>query len=168
MRMHDRDWLAAHYAPLTVLYPQHDYALVMQRDPEFQVMHRRASTALLPLAARVLASLPETMLFFERAGGVMITAALLQAALAQDDPAHAAVPYTDVGNRFGVSRTHVRKLLLAAQEAGLVKLHARGGHRVEILPRLWDTHAHGTACGMYLNDIAYLAARRQLHAAAAE
>jgi len=35
----------------------------------------------------------------------------------------------------GVSRTHVRQLLVAAEEAGLVKLHARGGRRVELLPR---------------------------------
>jgi len=166
MRVHDRDWMAAHFAPLTVLYPPHDYAPVMQRDPEFQVVYRCVAAAFLPLAAKMMASLAETMLFFERAAGVMVISALLQAALAQDDPTNATVPYTDVGDRFGVSRTHVRKLLLAAQEAGLVKLHARGGRRVEILPRLWATNARGLACGMYLNDAVYLAATRQRLAAA--
>jgi hypothetical protein len=78
--------------------------------------------------------------------------------MAEPDHPHAAVPYGDVGDRFGVSRTHVRRLLVAAEEAGLVKLHARGGHRVDILPRLWSSHDRGIAGGMYLGDIIYKAA----------
>jgi DNA-binding transcriptional regulator LsrR (DeoR family) len=53
------------------------------------------------------------------------------------------MPYGDVGDRFGVSRTHVRTLLAAAEQAGLVKLHALGGRRVEILARRWSTHGRG-------------------------
>jgi hypothetical protein len=97
------------------------------------------------------------MLFLDRAAGFPVLAALLQAAMADPHNPHAAVPYTDVGDRFGVSRTHVRRLLSAAQDAGLVKLHARGGHRVEILPRLWVSHDRGMSCGMYLHDMLYLA-----------
>jgi hypothetical protein len=86
----------------------------------------------------------------------MVIAALMQAAL--NDPDHPAVPYADVGDRFGVSRTHVRQLLVAAEEAGFVKLHARGGRRVEILPRLFDSHRNWVAGGMYAHDVCYLAA----------
>jgi hypothetical protein len=89
-----------------------------------------------------------------------VIASLLQAALSSGDYPHAAVPYADVGDRFRVSRTHVRKLLVAAEEIGLVKLHARGSHRVEILPRLWSTHDRGISGGMYLHDMIYLAATR--------
>jgi hypothetical protein len=35
LRAHDRDWIAAHYAPLAVLYPQHDYTLALRCDPAF-------------------------------------------------------------------------------------------------------------------------------------
>jgi hypothetical protein len=42
---HDRDWLAAHYAPLTVVCPHDDHGLVMQRDPAFQLLQRRTSLA---------------------------------------------------------------------------------------------------------------------------
>jgi hypothetical protein len=80
--------------------------------------------------------------------------------MAEADHPHAAVPYADVGERFGVSRIHVRKLLVAAEGAGLVKLHARGGHQVEILPRLWSSHDRGMAGGMYLHDILYVAATK--------
>src|SRR5262249_47848817 len=85
---------------------------------------------------------------------------LLHAALAMREGPHVALPYGDVGDRFGVSRTHVRKLLAAAEEAGLVKLHARGGHRVEILPRMWDSQRQDMAAGMYLHDMAYVATVR--------
>jgi hypothetical protein len=160
MLAHDRDWIAAHYAPLTVLYPQHDYGLVMRRDPTFHYLYRRVCVPLLPIAAKLMVAVPEMMVFLNRAGGFMVAAALMQAAMAQGQP-HAAVPYGDVGDRFGLSRTHVRKLLVAAEEAGLVKLHERGGHRVEILPRLWDCGDRGMAGGLYLHDIAYVAATTQ-------
>jgi hypothetical protein len=167
MRAHDMDWRAANYAPLAFLYPEHDYGPVMRRDPEFHLAHRRTGIALLPLGAKLMASLPDTMLHFDHVGGVVVIAELLHAALEQDDPARAAVPYAHLGDRFGISRTHVRKLLVAAEEAGMVKLHAKGGRRVEIFPRLWESHRYGTACGMYIHDLGYLATIRQMSAAAA-
>jgi hypothetical protein len=157
MRAHDRDWLVAHFAPLAVCYPEHGYEPVMQRDAEFQTVYRRVCTPFLPLGIKLLLALPDTMLFFNHAAGSPIIATLLQAAMASPDYPHAAVPYAEVGDRFGVSRTHVRKLLVAAEQAGLVKLHARGGHRVEILPRLWSSYDHGLATGMYVHDMTYLA-----------
>jgi hypothetical protein len=85
--------------------------------------------------------------------------ALRPAAMEADDPP-ATLAYTEVGDRFGISRTHVRRLLMEAQGAGLVKLHERGGRRVEILPRFWNSHDRGLAIGMYLNDASYLAAMK--------
>ena len=163
MLEHDRDWLAAHYAPLTLLCPQNDYGPVMRRDPAFQVLHRRAAMAFWPLGMKLLASVPDMMLFFYRAGGHMVLAALLQSALADPDRPHTAVPYADFGDRFGVSRTHVRQLLVAAQDAGLVNLKARGGHRVEILPRLWTSYDRSIAGGMFAHDLVYgvVTGRRQ-------
>jgi DNA-binding transcriptional ArsR family regulator len=155
MLAHDRDWLAAHYAPLTLLCPHNDYGPVMRRDPAFQVLHRRAAMAFWPLGMKLLASVPDMMLFFYRAGGHMVLAALLQSALADPDLPHTAVPYADIGDRFGVSRTHVRQLLVAAQDAGLVNLRARGGHRVEILPRLWESYDRSIAGGMFAHDWVY-------------
>jgi hypothetical protein len=166
LRRHDRDWIAAHYAPLAVLYPQHDYTRALDHDPAFQVAQRRASLPFASLGAKLIVSVPEMLLFLDRAGGYPVLAALLQAAMADPENPHAAIPYTDAGDRFGVSRTHVRRLLSAAQDAGLVKLHARGGHRVEILPRLWVSHDRGISGGMYFHDIVYLAATNALSAEA--
>jgi DNA-binding MarR family transcriptional regulator len=153
---HDRQWLAAHFAPLAICYPQYDYGPVERRDPQFQIQFRRAAMPFAALGAKLVHSVPEMLIFFQHAGGFMVIEALLQAAFATGDPSHAAVPHADVGERFGLSRTHVRRLLGAAEEAGLVKLHARGGHRVEILPRLWASHDRGMSCGMYFHDLIYV------------
>src|SRR5262249_21247188 len=139
MLAHHRDWLAARYAPLAVLCPPNDSWPITRGDPAFQVVYCRASLAFYPLGMKVLLSEPDMMLFFDRVAGRMVLAALLQAASADPDDLHADLSYAELGDRFGVSRTHVRQLLMAAERQGLVKLHARGGHRVEIQPRLWPS-----------------------------
>jgi hypothetical protein len=165
LRAHDRDWLAAHYTPLTVLYPQHDSGLIMRSDPEFQVVHRRTAVAFMPLGAELFVAVPDMMLFFDRAAGHMVLAALLQeTAMAAPDQPHAAVAYADVGDRFGVSRprppiAHRRRGDRARQAS-----RARGAPG-EILPRLWSSYDRGIAEGMYLHDMIYLAAAGQRPAA---
>lgn len=165
LRAHDREWLAAHFAPLTVLYPQHGYELVMNRDPAFHMVFRRTCEAFLPLGLKLLVSVPEMMLFFEHAAGHVVLAALLQAAMAEPDHSHAAVLYADLGGQFGVSRTHVRRLLIAAENAGLVGLTRHGGQRVEILPRMWSSYDRAIARGMFLHDMLYVAASQRAAAA---
>ena len=161
MRAHDRDWLAAHYAPLAALFPKNGYGPVLRREPAMQLALRRAAITLLPLSAHLFTNLPDMLLFLNHAGGFPILAALLHAAMADPAAPHASVPFGDAGDRFGISRTQVRTLLIAAEAAGLVKLHARGGQRVEILPRLWASHDRAMAVGMYLNDLSFgLATRR--------
>jgi DNA-binding FadR family transcriptional regulator len=157
---HDRDWLAAHFAPLAMLYPQHDYRPLLGHDRQFHVLFRRAGTSFMALGMELMVSIPEMVLFLRHAGGFMVVAALLQAAMANPDGAHAAVPYSHIGDRFGISRTHVRRLLTTAEAAGLVKLHARGGQRLEVLPRLWAAHDRGMATGMYVHDMCYAATTR--------
>jgi hypothetical protein len=151
MLAHDSAWLAAHYAPLTVASRFADYAPVIREDPAYQLAQRRVAIAFLPFSGKLLASMPDLMLFFNHAAGHVVSASLIQAAMAAHD-LRAAVPYADVGERFGVSRTHVRKIVEEAQSAGLVRLHGRGGHRVEILPRFWASYDHGLAVGMFIHD----------------
>ncbi|MDR3496685.1 MAG: hypothetical protein P4L82_18980 [Ancalomicrobiaceae bacterium] len=162
LKAHDRDWLAAHIAPLAFLYPGQDYGSVTQQDQSFHSLYRRVSVAFLPLGASLLLSLPDTMLFFNHAAGAVVQAALLRTAMRAPGYPDAAVPYADIGERFGVSRTHVRQLLVAAEAAGLVKLHAGGGRTVQILPRHWSSYDRGMAAGMYLHDLIYVATERAM------
>jgi hypothetical protein len=162
LQAHNMAWFAAGYAPLAALYPRHDYGSALRADPDYYAFHCRVGARFLPVAAKLMASLPDVMLYFNRPAGSMIVTALLQTAMASPDYPHAAVPYTDIGERFGVSRTHVRNLLVAAADAGLVTLHTRGGLRAEILPRLWTSHDRGLAIAMYLHDATYLAVVNEL------
>ena len=154
MLAHDRAWLAAHCAPLTVVSPFDDYGPVMRQDPSYQLAHRQEAMALVPFSGKLLALSPDLLLFFNHAAGHMVSASLLHAAMAAPD-AHAAVPFADIGERFGISRTHVRAILMEAQDAGLVRLDGRGGHRVEVLPRLWQSYDRGLAAGMFSHDIVH-------------
>jgi hypothetical protein len=160
LRAHHTEWLAAHYAPLATLYPDHDYGPVLSRNRAFHALHCRMRLPFNPAAARLMRTLPDTLLFFSHAAGPLIQSAVLKAAMDAPDPA-AAVPYIDAADRFGVSRTHVRNLMNTAQSAGLVRITGRGGRSIEILPRWWASYDRGLAVGMYLHDAVNLVAMRE-------
>jgi hypothetical protein len=101
-------------------------------------------------------TLPDTLLFFAHAAGPLIQNALLKAAMDASDPA-AAIPYMEVAERLGVSRTHIRNLMDSAEAAGLVRIVGRGGRSIEILPRHWVSYDRGLAVGLYLHDAVNLA-----------
>ncbi len=160
LRSHHTEWLAAHYMPLATLYPDHDYRPVMSRDRAFHVIHCSMCLPFTPASARLMMTLPDTMLSFSHAAGPLIQNAVLKAAVDAGDP-NAAVPYIEAADRFGVSRTHVRNLMNAAQSAGLVRIAGRGGRSIEILPRHWASYDRGLAVGMYLHDAVNLVAMRE-------
>jgi len=64
----------------------------------------------------------------------------------------------DIEHLIGRTRHVSRDEILQNQrfaEARKLYLDARGGHRVEILPRLWASYDRGIAGGMYLHDLVY-------------
>lgn len=158
-RQHDRDWIAAHYVPLQVLHPEHDYTPALRCDPTFHGAYRRASLPFLPLGAQLYGSLTDMRPFLDRPAGYMVVAALFHRAMEQGDDPAAHVAYRDLGDRFGISHSHVRSLILSAEQADLVRIH-RGENTVEILPRFWRAHDRGLATGMYLHDLAFQATAR--------
>lgn len=165
LKAHDREWLAAHFAPLRLLFPQHDYSRLTGQNSEFHTAFRRSTIAFVPYAASMLLALPDAMLFFNHAAGAVVQAELLRLAMDAPDYPDAAIAYAGIGDRFGVSRTHVRQLLIEAEAAGLVKLLNRGKNRVQILSRQWASFDHGISVGMYLNDMVYIATERAMQVA---
>ncbi len=160
LRTHHTEWLATHYIPLAMLFPDHDYGPVLSRNRAFHVLHCSTCFPFNPVAARLMMTLPDTLLFFTHAAGPLIQNAVLKAAMDAADPG-AAVPYIEAADRFGVSRTHVRNLMANAEAAGLVRITGRGGHSILILPRFWASYDRGLAVGMYLHDAVNLVAMRQ-------
>ncbi len=157
---HHGQWLASHYVPLATIFPNHDYSPVLSHDRAFHVIHCRTCLPFTPVSARIMMTLPDTLLFFQHAAGPLIQNAVLKAAMDSGDP-HGAVSYAEAAQRFGVTPTHVRTLMDSAQSAGLVNLVGRGGTRIEILPRFWKSYDRGLAVGMYLHDAVNAVAMRE-------
>lgn len=130
----DMDWLAAHYLPLQVLFPDPGYLPMIQRDRAFQMAQRLVSMDFFGRGANILASNPGVMLFMSRDGGIMILIKLIQMTHAANEGFRAGLSYAEIGARFGLSRTHVREVLLDAGRAGYVKLSGRGGQMVQLTP----------------------------------
>ncbi len=159
---HDLDWLAAHYLPLHVMFPDAGYAQAINRDPSFQRAQRLAAIGFFGLGADILASNQAMMLFLSRDAGVMILMKLIQMADAGNGKAEEGLSYADIGSRFGVSRTHVRKTLRDAERAGLVGLSGRGGQLVELMPSVRQAFARFVADSMSGHDLLFQIATKRM------
>jgi hypothetical protein len=155
----DLDWLVSHYVPLQVLYPDPGYPPIMKRDREFQLAFRLVTGSQLTRAAQLLARNPTMMLFMVREAGIMTLVKLLQLVRA-DGETTCEVSYSDIGARFGVSRTQVRKLLTEAEEYGLVQLTRGRQRRVRLTPAFIETFDRFIADTMEGHDLVYRLAQR--------
>jgi hypothetical protein len=156
----DRDFLVSHYLPLDILFPEPGYAPIMTRDGAFQLKQRQVSRDLFALGAHVLASNPIMMLFMSRDAGVMILIKMIQMAGRQCGAGQIEFSYSDMGERFGVSRTHVRKLLTEAEDMELVRLTKADGRFVELTPELVQAFDRFLADAMSGLDLCYQLALR--------
>lgn len=159
MLAQDQDWLVSHYAPLQVLYPDPGYGRIMQRDPAFQQTQRLVAINMFAFSAQLMARNPTMMQFMIREGGIMTIIKLLHLA-GSNDEATREISYSDIGARFGVSRTQIRKLLQQAEKDGLVRLTRGRGHLVQLLPRLVEAYDRLIADTMVAHDISYNLAQR--------
>ncbi len=162
MLAHDLDWLAAHYLPLHVMFPDRGYAQVTQRDPSFQRAQRLAAMGFFGLGAKILANNQAMLLFLSRDAGVMILMKLIQMAGACNGEVEEGLSYVDIGVRFGVSRTHVRKILQDAERAGLVGLSRSGSRLVELMPSVRQAFARFVADSMSGHDLLFRIAMKTM------
>jgi hypothetical protein len=151
----DQDFLVSHYLPLQILFPDPGYAPIMTRDGAFQLRQRMVSRDLFALGAQILARNPVMMLFQGRDAGVMILIKMIQLAARQRDTEPLKVTYSDLGKRFGVSRTHVRKLLEAAEQIKLLRLTKSNGQFIELKPELVQAFDRLVADAMSGHDLCY-------------
>jgi hypothetical protein len=155
MLAQDRDWLAAHYLPLHILFPDPGYGPMIQRDPTFQMAQRLVSTDFFGRGATILASNPGIMLFLSRDAGVMILIKLIQMTQIANEGFEEGLSYADIGARFGVSRTHVRAVLHDAEHAGFVHLSGRGGQLVQLTPAVMQAFDRFVADSMSGHDLMF-------------
>lgn len=160
MKRHDQDWLAAHYAPLAILYGDADYALPLRGDPEFQRVQRQIATGFFAQSAMVLLRNPDIMLFLTRDAGILVLAQLVKEAMNQGATT-VPLSFADLSRRFVVSRTHVRQLLMDAEAQGLVAL-SQDRRQVTLTPRILGSLNQFIADGMSNHDLTGAAARKAL------
>ena len=155
----DREWLVYHYTPLHVMFPDPGYGEPMARDGAFQRAQRLVALDFSAKGAEIMASNPPVMRFMNRDSGVLVLIKLIQmsaAGSAKD------VSYSDIGARFGVSRTHVRGLLEDAAQHGDVSLSGRGGRLVELQPSILQSFDRFLADAMSGHDLLYKLARERM------
>lgn len=157
---HDQNWLTAHYAPLACLFGEADYRLPLARNRQFQQVQRGIATGIFMESAMVLLQNPGIMLFLGRDSGILV---LLEMVKASIDEGSATIPLSlsSLGARFAVSRTHVRQLLLDAQEQGFVDID-RSHRRITLQPALFECLDRFIAEGMSNHDRTGAAALRAL------
>lgn len=157
----DQDFLVSHHLPLQIMFPDPGYAPIMTRDIAFQLKQRLVSRDLFALGAKILADNPIVMLFQGRDAGVMILIKMMAMGGGQGGPEPLKISYSDLGSRFGVSRTHVRELLEEAEQMGLVHLIKGSGRFVELLPPLLQAFDRFIADAMSGFDLCYQLALRK-------
>jgi hypothetical protein len=155
----DREWLVYQYAPLHVMFPDPGYPEPMARDPTFQRAQRLVAVDFSAKGAQIMASNPPVMRFMNRDSGSLILIKLIQ--MSAVDSAN-GLSYSDIGTRFGVSRTHVRGLLEDAAQHGDVSLSGRGGRLVELKPSILQAFNRFLADAMSGHDLLYKLARERM------
>jgi hypothetical protein len=155
----DLDWLVSHYLPLQVLYPEPGYRPIMQRDRAFQRTHRQISVSMFPHAAQLLARNPMMVQFMVREAGMMILIKLLQLA-GPGAETTTQITYSDIGARFGVSRTQVRKVLEEAEQQALVRLTRGRGQVVQLTAALVEAFDRFIADTMEAHDLVFRLTQR--------
>jgi DNA-binding MarR family transcriptional regulator len=148
-----RDWVLVHIRTLALLFPEHDYTAGLEGGPDFLLAQRRAGARVIAQSGQVLARNPEIVLFLKRDAGFLILTILLQSAT--ESGAMSASPISDLADRFGISRTHVRKVLEAAEAAGLLQIRAPAGRAVALSPKLSESFDRYFADLMAVTDLIY-------------
>jgi DNA-binding MarR family transcriptional regulator len=155
----DREWLVYNYLPLHVMFPKPGYPEPMARDPAFQRAQRLVAADFSAEGAKLMASNPAVMRFMNRDAGMLVLIKLIQMSTA---PSAKGLSYSDIGARFGVSRTHVRTLLEDAAQHGDVSLSGRGGRLVELNPSILHAFDRFVAAAMSGHDLLYKLARERM------
>jgi hypothetical protein len=160
----DQNWLSAHYLPLNLMFPDPGYPQPMRNDRSFQRAQRLLAIEFLGHGAQIMAGNPNMLMFLTRDAGATILMKLIQIA-GRGEGGVSELSHEAIGALFGVSRTHVRKLLQDAAQLGLVTLSGRGHRFFEIMPPMWQAFDRFVAESMSGHDMMYGIATRQMKAA---
>ncbi|WP_051356468.1 MarR family transcriptional regulator [Azorhizobium doebereinerae] len=159
MLAHDQRSLLCYFHPLHALFPDPGYPEPMRRDLAFHRAAREVSIAFLAHAQQFILANPVIAFFLPRQAGHMILTKLMHLCGDQDDHGVPKVSFVKIGDSFGVSRTHVRKLLREAEELGFVRLFGNSVAVTATCRAGFDRFLADTMAG---NDLVYRLAMAKL------
>ncbi|MFP5077047.1 hypothetical protein ACLE20_07040 [Rhizobium sp. YIM 134829] len=160
---HDRAFIRVHYAALGELVACDAYARPLAGDLVFLKAIRSAWIAALePMAKDILPADPQLYRFYAASAGMMILFKLVDMQ-ALHPGRFFAVDHSELARRFGVSRTHVGKLLKTAAADGGLEREADG--RLRLDPSLLRALDRNIAGRLSLLDRAHAVAVAELDAA---
>lgn len=135
----DLTWLALHMEPLAVLCPElDDYLPALQRDRAHQMAQRIISTQNYGTAFDLISPDDPIMAVLLRQDACQIVYRYMLEAQEQGDGRFVSLAFENVAEPISTSRTHVRNLIRELEALGVVIVHERGGHQVELMPALWE------------------------------
>ncbi|WP_341991957.1 hypothetical protein [Azorhizobium sp. AG788] len=163
MLAHDQRSLIVYFHPLHALFPDPGYPEAIRPDPAFHRVAREVSIGFLGHAQQFILANPVIAFFLPRQAGHMILTKLMHLCSDQDDHEVPRVSFVKIGDSFGVSRTHVRKLLREGESLGFVRLL---GDSVAVTPACRAGFERFLADTMAGNDLVYRLAMAKLAPAA--
>lgn len=104
-------------------------------DPDLHRSIRRATLRHLPALGRLIRRHLPLAPFFAHDCGYMILLLLLRGG--RDGGETVPTCFQRLATQTGVSRTHVRRIIEAVRDAGLVTSTVRGGHDIRLTPLMW-------------------------------
>jgi biotin operon repressor/DNA-binding MarR family transcriptional regulator len=134
--------------------------------PDLHRAMRRATLPLLPGLSRIIRRHLPLAPFFAHDCGYMILLLLLRGGRESGDNT-ISTGYQRLATQTGVSRTHVRRIVEAARDAGLLTTTARGGHDIRLTPAMWNAADRWFADNLALTDLLLREAGMQAQPAAA-
>ncbi|MRI57003.1 hypothetical protein D8770_24025 [Methylobacterium sp. DB1607] len=163
----DRDWMAAHYAALEVLYPDPGFKPACERDVAFQTAHARSAVAAFDAIIAMMWSNLEIIFFLSSTSALIILLSLFEMGGSDPESRIREADLVELAPRFAVSRSHVRNILAVAQERSfLVRSGPRNAY-IRLTPHWVTAFDRFIAGSLAQSDLTYrLALRHQAERAA--
>lgn len=131
----DREAMASYYDALQILYPDPGYGPAVARDPALHLAQRRSALAMFPVIAGFLQEIGDLLpVLAMYQGGVVLLVVADRTAPGTGEPIRER-DLADLQDRFGVSRSHIRNILVAAKAAGLLAGAEGSPKRFALTPR---------------------------------
>ncbi|MGE7416403.1 hypothetical protein [Methylobacterium tarhaniae] len=151
----DREWMAAHFEPLAVLFPEPGYALAIDRSPAFQKAHGGASVPVLEGAVKVAWRNLDVVFFLAATSALSILFTLCRLGGETTESGVREADLAVLAPQFGVSRSHIRNMLLAAEQHGFLARHGDKGQFIVLTPRWIAAFDRFIADSLSYSDLTY-------------